>query len=56
MDFADVKKLTVKHDGRTVGWLADLDGRIAFQYDAEWRANGFSISPFSLPLSDRICV
>ena len=56
MDFADVKKLTVKHDGRTVGWLADLDGRIAFQYDDEWRTNGFSISPFSLPLSDRIFV
>ena len=53
---AAVKKLTVKHNGRTVGRLADLDGRIGFQYDRDWLENGFSISPFSLPLSDKVFV
>lgn len=51
----DVKKLTVKYNERIVGYLAEIEeGRIAFQYDDRWIKNGFSISPFSLPLSDRI--
>ena len=49
-----VKKLTVKYNGETVGYLADLDDGIAFQYDEKWVKNGFSISPFSLPLSNKI--
>lgn len=50
-----VKKLTVKYNGITVGYLAEVaEGRIGFQYDTDWVNNGFSISPFSLPLSDKI--
>lgn len=50
-----VKKLTVKYNGKIVGYLAQLDDTsIAFQYGDEWIKNGFSISPFSLPLSTKI--
>ena len=42
---AQVRKLTVKYNGRIVGYLAHLDDdSIAFQYDDEWIKNGFSIS------------
>jgi len=51
------KQLTVKYQGRTVGILAETkNGQGAFQYDREWLKNGFSISPFSLPLEDRVFV
>lgn len=30
--------------------------RTAFQYDPQWLKNGFSISPFSLPLEDRVFI
>ena len=50
-----VKKLTVKFNDEIVGYLAQLaDNSIAFQYDDSWIKNGFSISPFSLPLSTKI--
>lgn len=52
----DVKKLTVKYNGKTVGYLAQLDDGIAFQYDEKWLKNGFNISPFSLPLEDRVFI
>lgn len=52
-----VKKLEVKYNGVTVGYLAEVqDGRIAFQYDDAWIKKGFSISPFSLPLSKQIYI
>lgn len=44
----ELKKLTVKYNGKIVGYLAEIDDKIAFQYDDEWIKNGFSISPFSL--------
>lgn len=51
------RQLTVKYHNRTVGILAETkDGFGAFQYDKEWLQNGFSISPFSLPLEDRVFV
>lgn len=50
----EYKKLTVKYNRKTVGYLAEIYNKIAFQYDDEWIKNGFSISPFSLPLSDEI--
>ena len=54
---AKVKKLNVKYNDKLVGYLADLgDGRIAFQYDEDWIKKGFSISPFSLPLSNKIFI
>ena len=56
MNIVDVKKLTVKYNGRVVGYLADVDGKIAFQYDREWQENGFSISPFSLSVSNKVFV
>ena len=52
-----VKKLTVKYNGRIVGYLAEVEGhQIAFQYDDEWLKTGFSISPFSLPLENKIFI
>ncbi|MCQ2101795.1 MAG: type II toxin-antitoxin system HipA family toxin [Fibrobacter sp.] len=39
-----------------VGYLAELEGGIAFQYDDLWLKNGFSISPFSLPLTSKVFV
>ncbi|MEG1806405.1 MAG: type II toxin-antitoxin system HipA family toxin, partial [Clostridia bacterium] len=47
----------MKYNGATVGYLATLDGGdIAFQYDIEWLKTGFSISPFSLPLSEKVYI
>ncbi len=53
----DVKKLFVKYNGREVGVLSQIDEeQIAFQYSQEWVRNGFSISPFSLPLTREIYI
>ncbi len=53
----EVKKLFVKFNGREVGVLSHIDEeQIAFQYSQEWVENGFSISPFSLPLSREIYI
>ncbi len=52
-----VKKLNVKYNDKLVGYLVELeDGRIAFQYDEEWINTGFSISPFSLPLDNKVFI
>lgn len=52
-----IKKLVVKYRNRIVGYLAEIeDNKIAFQYDDRWMVNGFSISPFSLPLSNKIYI
>jgi serine/threonine-protein kinase HipA len=52
-----VEKLTVKYNGRTVGYLAETNNNeIAFQYDTAWIADGFSISPFSLPLTTKVYI
>ncbi len=51
------KTLEVIYHGRSVGRLAETpDKRIAFQYSDEWQKDGFSISPFSLPLSNDVFV
>lgn len=51
------KRLTVKYQGRVVGTLAETNaGYGAFQYDRDWLRDGFSISPFSLPLDGRVYV
>ena len=53
----DVKKVTVKYNGRIVGYLAEVEPFvIAFQYDDDWVKNGFSISPLSLPLDNAVHV
>ena len=47
-----VDKLTVTYHDRIVGTLSMTpdNKRCAFQYDKDWIANGFSISPIDLPL------
>lgn len=48
-----VSKITVTYHNRTVGTLnMTPDNRLcAFQYNKDWLANGFSISPLDLPLN-----
>ena len=47
--------LTVMYNGKVVGFMEHYDdNKIAFQYDKNWVKNGFSISPFSLPLTDEV--
>ena len=54
---AEVRKVTVKYNGQTVGYLAELEeGVFGFQYDENWCKNGFPVSPFSLPLHRDIFV
>lgn len=51
------KLLTVLYQGRKIGRLAETpDKLLAFEYDAEWLRDGFSISPFKLPLEKRVFV
>ena len=50
----EVNKLKVLYQGRLVGTLVKYDRyRTVFAYDKEWLADGFAISPFSLPLSGK---
>ena len=48
----DILKITVSLDGRTVGTLQMTPerDRCVFEYDKNWIASGFSISPWELPL------
>ena len=49
--------IKVKYRGDYVGTLAlTADRRVAFSYDMSWIKNGFSISPFHLPLKDKVFV
>lgn len=49
--------LQVCYEDRKVGTLAmTANHKAAFQYSDEWLKNGFSISPFSLPLEKRVFV
>lgn len=51
----DINELNVFYQNKIVGYLKQLsDGRIGFQYDRSWIEKGFSISPFSLPLTEKI--
>lgn len=53
----EINSVTVKYHDRIVGVLAETkDGKGAFQYNKEWILDGFSISPFSLPLDERVYV
>ena len=53
----DNKKLEVYYQGKKVGTLAETPDRlVAFQYDEKWIDNGFSISPFSLPLKNEVFI
>jgi serine/threonine-protein kinase HipA len=48
-------KLEVLYHNRRVGTMALYQKRLAaFEYDSEWLVDGFSISPFSLPLKKKV--
>lgn len=50
-------RLNVMYHGRKVGTMALYKGHLAaFEYDREWIAEGFSISPFSLPLEQKVFI
>ncbi len=50
-------KLNVFLKGRQVGTLAETaEHRAAFAYTESWLENGFAISPFSLPLENKVFV
>jgi len=52
-----VNKLEVFFHDRKVGTLALYQNRLAaFEYDAKWLMDGFSISPFSLPLEKKVFI
>lgn len=51
------KILTVKYHNTVVGRLAlTPDNLMAFEYDTDWLKTGFSISPFKLPLEQRVFI
>lgn len=50
-----IDQLSVKYHGQTVGQLLiGKDGLCRFEYSSDWLKNGFSISPFELPLQNRV--
>lgn len=50
-----VNKMNVFYRDRHVGTMALYQNRLAaFEYDREWLNDGFSISPFSLPLEKQV--
>ena len=51
-----MEKLNVLFDGHVVGYLAKYEDKFAFEYDSNWLINGFSISPFSLPLKKGVFI
>lgn len=52
-----IKEVKVFYNDILVGILKELkDERIAFQYDEKWLNSGFSISPFSLPLINKVFI
>ena len=51
-----VNKIDVFYSDRIVGTLARLKNKYAFEYNEEWIKNGFSFSPFSLPLKQGVFV
>ena len=52
-----IKSLQVFYNEKKVGTLALMKNNIvAFEYDNEWINNGFSISPFSLPLKKQVFI
>ena len=51
------KYLKVFYNDILVGTLAKTQERVvAFEYDSDWLNNGFSISPFSLPLIKKVFI
>ena len=54
MNLKDISKLEVYYRDHLVGYLIDNgDSTHSFSYADDWLKNGFSISPFKLPLEDK---
>ena len=52
-----LNKLDVFYQEKRVGTMALYQNRLAaFEYDKDWLADGFSISPFSLPLEKKVFI
>lgn len=52
-----ITELNILYHGRRVGKMALYKNFIAaFEYDREWLADGFSISPYSLPLRKQVFI
>lgn len=51
-----INKIDVFYNEKLVGSLFEKDKKYGFKYDSNWLINGFSISPFSLPLEDKIFI
>lgn len=52
-----ISRLDVFYHDQMVGTMAFAQNRLAaFEYSDEWLKNGFSISPFSLPLEKRVFI
>lgn len=52
-----LNKIDIFYHDRQVGTMALYENRLAvFEYDGEWLRDGFSISPFSLPLEKKVFV
>lgn len=52
-----VKSIEVYYEDRLVGTMALYRGMLAaFEYSYEWLKDGFSISPFSLPLEQKVFI
>lgn len=55
--FDNLKKLNVFYHKSKVGTLAMYNKYLtAFEYDTDWIRDGFSISPFSLPLEKKVFI
>ncbi len=51
------RKIEVFLGERVVGTLAETaDRRVAFAYSDEWLDSGFAVSPFSLPVEQKVFV
>lgn len=56
-DLDSVSKVTVSLNADKVGTLAQTpEGLSAFEYDASWLSDGYSISPLSLPLQPGVFI
>ena len=52
-----LNKVNVFYHNFKVGTMALYQNRLAaFEYDSDWLIDGFSISPFSLPLEKKVFI
>jgi len=53
----EVKKLNILYHDRKVGTMVLHKGVLtAFEYESDWLSDGFAISPFSLPLEQKVFI